>query len=363
MKGQIVILVAVAMVVAAGASAGTYSGGTGTAEDPYKIGTVADWKELIAASGDWGKHFILLNDIDFGGVLLTPVGNSTTPFTGVFDGNGHTISRLALGSCWFDDESGWVCFANYVGLFGKNLGTIRNLGLLDCHLEGRSYVGCLTAVNEGIIQNCYSSGSVFGLDITGGLVGWNGQGGMIVNCYSRVKAWGRDAIGGLVGVFGGGTISNCYSTGPVEGYRSFYGGLVGDCFGCDSLSILNSFWDTQTSGEPHGGGGGVGLTTAEMKTLSTFADAGWDFVGEATNGTEDVWRMCADGISYPRLSWEFSGHGDFACPDGMGLDDLLYLAGRWMASTPETVGAADGNGDGRVDMVDLAMVSEYWMRE
>jgi len=30
--------------------AGTYSGGSGTAEDPYKISTVADWQELIATS-------------------------------------------------------------------------------------------------------------------------------------------------------------------------------------------------------------------------------------------------------------------------------------------------------------------------
>ena len=248
-----------------------------------------------------------------------------------------------------------------MGLFGKNIGTIRNLGLLDCHLEGRSYVGCLTAVNEGIIQNCYSTGSVFELDIAGGLVGYNKNGGTIVNCYSRVNVSGQNAVGGLVGVFGGGTISNCYSTGPVAGW-DFCGGLVGDCYGCDSLSILNSFWDTQTSGEPHCGGGGTGKTTAEMKTKATFAGAGWDFVGEMANGTADVWRMCEDGVDYPRLAWEFSEHGDFACPDLVGLDDLLYLAERWMADTPETVGAADGNGDGKVDMVDLAIVAENWMK-
>ena len=46
------------------------------------------------------------------------------------------------------------------------------------------------------------------------------------------------------------------------------------------------------------------------------------------------------------------------CPDGVGMEDLLYLAGRWMASTPETVGAADANGDGKADMVDLAIVGK-----
>jgi len=100
-----------------------------------------------------------------------------------------------------------------------------------------------------------------------------------------------------------------------------------------------------------------------MKTISTFTDAGWDFVGESKKGTKDVWRMCADGVDYPRLSWEFSGGGDMDCPDGVTLEDLLYLAGRWMASTPATFGAADANADGRVDLLDLAILSENWGRE
>lgn len=33
---------------------GTYSGGTGSPEDPYRIETPADWAELTAASDDWG---------------------------------------------------------------------------------------------------------------------------------------------------------------------------------------------------------------------------------------------------------------------------------------------------------------------
>ena len=44
-----------------------------------------------------GKY-ILLNDIDMSGTFFTPIGTASAPFTGVFDGNGHTISGLEISS-------------------------------------------------------------------------------------------------------------------------------------------------------------------------------------------------------------------------------------------------------------------------
>jgi formylglycine-generating enzyme required for sulfatase activity len=49
--------------------------------------------------------------------------------------------------------------------------------------------------------------------------------------------------------------------------------------------------------------GGMGKTTSEMQTTSTFLDAGWDFVDETANGPNDVWKMW-DGYDHPRLAWE-----------------------------------------------------------
>jgi hypothetical protein len=39
------------------------------------------------------------------------------------------------------------------------------------------------------------------------------------------------------------------------------------------------------------------------RTASAFLDAGWDFVGETENGTEDIWWIL-EGKDYPRLWWE-----------------------------------------------------------
>ena len=98
-----------------------------------------------------------------------------------------------------------------------------------------------------------------------------------------------------------------------------------------------------------------------MQTLTTFMDAGWDFVGEGDNDTEDTWRMCVDGVDYPRLAWEFARGGDFDCPDGVGIEDVWYLSGRWLATTPATVGAADPTGDGVADLADLAILAAHWL--
>ena len=69
--------------------------------------------------------------------------------------------------------------------------------------------------------------------------------------------------------------------------HSFIGSFrVGVC-GWPIYDTYN-FWNMEISGQSRSDGG-IGLTTAEMQTTNTFLDAGWDFVGEIANGTEDIW--------------------------------------------------------------------------
>ena len=77
--------------------------------------------------------------------------------------------------------------------------------------------------------------------------------------------------------------------------------------------ITDSFWDIETSGVINMCGGrntdanccndSFGKTTDEMQTADTFLNAGWDFMGETKNGTEDIWWVL-EGQDYPRLWWE-----------------------------------------------------------
>ena len=308
-----------------------YGGGTGEPYDPYRIYTTEHLNEMGAEPNDYDKHFKLMADIDLAGymydraVIAPDVGGDGysfpgTPFTGVFDGNGRVVSHLTITG------------KSYLGLFGQ-LGSgaeVKDLGVVDVNITGSYYaIGGLVGNNfRGSITTSYSTGTVTGYTYVGGLVGYNKYGD-IATSYStaavRATFSGNQKIGGLVGVNAGrtttsystGTVSGerivgglvgqttdliamCYSTGKVSG-NDYVGGLVG--YNYDS-SVLYSFWDIETSGLVNSDGG-IGKSTAEMQTASTFLEADWDFVDETANGTEDIWWIL-EGQDYPRLWWEDS---------------------------------------------------------
>jgi hypothetical protein len=161
-----------------------YSGGSGTADDPYRIATAADLIAIGETRGDHVKHFVLTADIDLdpdlpGRMILdrSVMGrNVKASFSGVFDGDGHTISHLTI-----------VADRGPLGLFGALAATaeVKNLGLVDANigsLNDNTNVGGLVGLNEGVVTNCYCAGVVTGKDAVGGLVGANV--GTISDCHS-----------------------------------------------------------------------------------------------------------------------------------------------------------------------------------
>jgi hypothetical protein len=162
--------------------------------------------------------------------------------------------------------------------------------------------------NVGTISNCYSTSRVSGGTFVGGLAGQNGSQGLF---------WPSPWIAG--------TILNCYSTGSVSGGDFEVGGLVGHNW---EGKVTNSFWDIQTSGRTTSDGG-TAKTTVQMQTRSTFTDAGWDFVGESVNGTDDIWWIL-EGRSYPRLWWQYGWAFSAHPPDG-AIDVTQPLILSWIA--------------------------------
>ncbi|MHC4328422.1 MAG: GLUG motif-containing protein [Planctomycetota bacterium] len=281
-----------------------YGGGTGDPNNPYLIYTAEHLNELGAERDDYNKHFKLMTDIDFSGYLydravIAPdmidsgLQHEGMPFTGVLDGNGHAISNLTIEG------------NSFLGLFGylDSDAIVSNLSIEAADVNGISdFVGSLAGFIYGNIVECCCTGNVSGNDDVGGLVGSNTIGGNITNCYSTVTVNGNEKVGGLVG-YTKGSVTMCYSTGMVISEGQNAGGLVGERNPSYGI-VTDCFWDSQTSGQATSAGG-TGKTTAEMQTTITFLEAGWDFVDETANGTEDIWWIL-EGQDYPRLWWEAS---------------------------------------------------------
>ncbi|MBL7190001.1 MAG: rhodanese-like domain-containing protein [Phycisphaerae bacterium] len=300
-----------------------YTGGSGTADDPYQIATAADLIALGETPEDYDKHFILTADIDldpnlpgrriFDKAVVAPdtdtveSGFQGTPFTGVFDGNGHMVSRLTIAG------------ESYVGLFAQlsSGAMISNVGLEAVDVNGAgSYVGGLVGSNSGSIAASYSTDTVTGNMSVGGLVGENR--GSITSSYSTGTVTGNMHVGGLAGYNSLGSIATSYSTATVTG-NTRVGGLVGQVF-VGSISITTSFWDMETSGQTTSAGG-TGLTTAGMQDIDIFLSEGWDFVDEIRNGTCDYWQISPG--DYPRLRYHA---GDSpVMPEGLGTAHQPHL--------------------------------------
>ena len=193
-------------------------------------------------------------------------------FASTFDGNDYTIANLYIDDARHQPDM----VAEIAALFGRNEGTIQNVGVTNANITGHYDVAILAGYNHGTIQNSYSSGSATGDNNVGGLVGENDQDALITGSRSSADVTGSTDIGGLVGANGGritdssatgavigeievgglvgeshrSEISNCHATGSVQGFEHV-GGLAGRT---ERSSITRS----SATGDVRGSGGYMG---------------------------------------------------------------------------------------------------------
>jgi hypothetical protein len=151
--------------------------------------TVRNTHQLQLMAMKPGSSYTLANDLNLTADLansssmwktgdgFSPIGSATTPFTGSFDGQGHTITGLTINRSSTDD----------VGLFGivGTGGVVQNVRLVNAIVSGQNNVGGLAGFNKGTVSNSYATGSVSGVSNVGGLVGKN-DGGDISTSYATV---------------------------------------------------------------------------------------------------------------------------------------------------------------------------------
>ncbi len=317
--------------------------------EPYEI---TNWYQLDDVRNWLSASHILMEDLNeqslgYSKLIGVPsrdnpcwdpiIGDELKAYAGNFNGNNKVISGL-----YINREN-----KNYIGLFGKSIGTIKNLGIEIVNLTGNNNVGGLVGVNEGDIINCNVSGTIAGNENVGGLTGKQIGGlisdssatgeisgsrvlgglvgdnqGTIFKSYAQADVTGENNyIGGLIGINLNTRVEDSYAIGPVTG-EEYVGGLIGyandtsyikhtyssgDIFGTlyrggligfngDSTqnNIVSSYWDIE--GGYHGitgSAGGDGKTTSEMVQEETFV--GWDYT--------NTWNI-EEGETYPYLKWQ-----------------------------------------------------------
>jgi len=220
------LLLVLVSLLAANICEAKYSGGTGEPDNPYRIATPNDLNDIGNHVEDFNKCFVMLNDInlgDYSGTQFNIIGpNTADRFTGVFDGNGHTISNFT----YHTNGEGLV---GVFGLVGDPNAEIRDLYLFEPNIiaEDGDDVGTLAAVVwQGRVRCCGTQGGVVSArNYAGGLVGTNHFGGTVESCFATAEVEGDMKIGGLAGQ-NYNEILDCYTGGQVEG-NAFVGGLVG----------------------------------------------------------------------------------------------------------------------------------------
>ena len=331
-----------------------------------------------------------------GGAGWEPLGGNINPgtdisgnkFSGVFEGNHHTIANL------FINRSG----RKAVGLFGGTgwNASIRNLNLTDANVTGRERVGALVGYSEGSVATSSASGEVTATDQNvGGMVGL--LGGRITGSYASVTVSGGRQVGGLVGyVYDTGSIAGSYATGSVTSSGGDTGGLVGLQHGIVRASyatgsvtatgtaggltgalqgsveasystgrvqsggsnvgglvglirgagaVTNGYWDTNTSSQPNSAAG-MGKTTAQLQTPTGYNGiySGWNLNLDSAPAADDPWDF-GTNAEYPALKSDF---------DGNGAATVAEFGNQPRSGAPVDY---DGDGDGLIGVASLIQLN------
>jgi hypothetical protein len=174
-----------------------YSGGSGTAQDPYQIATAADLIAHLGLFGQLGSKGEVRNP----GLVDVNIAGLASYVGALVAWNYGTVTR-----CY---NTGAVRGSERIGgLVGINSGDVIQCYSTSAVKNGGQYAGGLVGGNYGAVVHCYGAGTVSGSSWVGGLVGTNYCGyeeplvdGYIVSSYSTATVSGEAGVGGIVSPF------------------------------------------------------------------------------------------------------------------------------------------------------------------
>jgi hypothetical protein len=165
-----------------------FSGGNGTAEAPYQITTIT---QLDSIRYFPGENFILMNDLDFRGSKFDSIRSTNNMgwlpidrYRGTFNGQQFKLKNLYIHRPKQDS----------VGLFVEMDGRIVELGLVNCQITGKDFVGGIAGV-VNTLNKCFVSGRIHGRNKVAGLAV---EGNNISQCFSTASVFAEEEAAGLV---------------------------------------------------------------------------------------------------------------------------------------------------------------------
>ena len=190
---------------------------------------------------DWNDAESTENNYTTIGQRLSNYTAGNHPFSGTFDGDGHTVSGIRIyksgGSSWSD---------SFQGLFGYVIdGTVKNVTLADARITGEQNVGGIVGwldCDEGspTIENCHVLSNVTIHAVAdesyfhGGIAG--DSDGSVLRCTSAATLTIKDGIngcedfGGIVGRATGGTLRHNMAIGCTIPAVDYSGAIAGENF-------------------------------------------------------------------------------------------------------------------------------------
>ena len=159
--------------------------GKGTEEEPYRVMTAADLKNLASFSVQKSNTKFSIRqiaNIDMEGLTVAPLLNDSAGFAGHYDGDGYVIRNMKM-----DAYKGTT-----VGLFGNISGIVERVGMENCTIKAvanDARTGALAGqlTGNGLLRNCYVAGSTISYNdavgVAGALVGEQKDASRIESCY------------------------------------------------------------------------------------------------------------------------------------------------------------------------------------
>jgi len=254
------------------------------------------------------KVICLMNNIDLGGQIWTPIGTSSHPFRSTFNGHGKSIYNLYCNNTGDDNiglfgyaEDAQIVFtqvrnANVEGKtnVGGLIGYSKNTRLYCCNItgqiHGKNNVGGLIGTLDNIDylkQNygCYASAIIEAVENAGGLFGIvhgnSTYSCFIKNSFSTGIVRSQNISGGLIGTIDISNsenaidIADCYSNATVIGLKC--GGLIG-CRTCSGNNYLGELiiHDSYVSGSVKSGFGFIGIDNNITASIATCSNCFFD---------------------------------------------------------------------------------------